>query len=195
MIVAKVGGSLFDLPHLGPALTRWVAEQPAPVLFVPGGGAFAEGVRQADRVHQLGEEASHWLAVRALTLSAHLLLHLLPDAELLDNPTWGELEQKRWDDPGRVFVLDPFEFFCRHDTVPHTWAVTTDSLAVAAAAAVNADKLVLLKSVEVGKGSWAEAAARGWVDEYFPTLAEKAEFPIEAVNFRAMAEAWFGPLM
>ena len=60
MIVAKVGGSLFDLPQLGPALARWAAEQPAPVLYVPGGGPFADVIRALDRVHDLGDEAAHW---------------------------------------------------------------------------------------------------------------------------------------
>lgn len=188
MIVAKVGGSLFDLPDLGPALARWAAEQPAPVLFVPGGGPFADAVRALDRVHHLGGEAAHWLAVRALSLSARLLVHLLPDAELLDNPTWGELAQKRWDTPGRVYVLDEFEFCRQHDTEPHTWGVTSDSLALSAALYVNADKLVLLKSIDIGDVTWAEAAARGWVDAHFPTLVRRAEFPVEAVNFREVAE-------
>lgn len=189
MIVAKVGGSLFDLPRLGESLARWADAQTAPVLFVPGGGPFADVIRALDRVHGLGDEASHWLAVRALSLSARVLVQLLPDAELLDNPTWGELAQKRWDTPGRVYVLDEFEFCRQHDTEPHTWGVTSDSLALAAALYVNADKLVLLKSVDISGVTWEEAAARGWVDAHFPKLVGRAEFPVEAVNFRAWAEA------
>lgn len=186
MIVAKVGGSLFDLPRLGEALARWAAGQAAPVLFVPGGGPFADVIRALDRVHELGEEASHWLAVRTLSVTARLLVHLLPDAELLDNPTWGELEQKKWDAPGRVYVLDEFEFFRQHDGVPHTWSVTSDSLALSAALRMNADRLVLLKSIDIGEVTWEEAAARGWVDGHFPMLVKRAKFPVEAVNFRAM---------
>lgn len=194
MIVAKVGGSLFNLPHLGLALARWAAGQSAPVLFVPGGGAFADVIRQADKVHRIGEEAAHWLAIRTLSVTARLLLHLLPGAELIAGPTRGELAQKRWGEPGHTFVLDCFEFFQRHDTVPHTWDVTTDSLALAAALHLDADRLVLLKSIDVEDVPWVVAAARGWVDRYFPTLAEKAEFPVTAVNLRALAEEWFGPL-
>jgi len=188
MIVAKVGGSLFDLPRLGESLARWAEEQPAPVLFVPGGGPFADVIRALDRVHELGEEASHWLAVRALSLNARLLVHLLPDAELLDNPTWGELEQKRWDAPSRVYVLDEFEFFRQHDSVPHTWSVTSDSLALSAALHMSADKLVLLKSIDIAGVTWSDAAARGWVDTHFPKLVRQAEFPVEAINFRVWME-------
>ena len=41
MIVVKVGGSLFGDVRTGPALKRWLADQSAPVLLIPGGGAFA----------------------------------------------------------------------------------------------------------------------------------------------------------
>lgn len=188
MLVAKVGGSLFDLPRLGEALTRWADACRGPVLFVPGGGGFADVVRQADQVHRLGEEAAHWLAVRTLSVTAHLLLHLLPTAELVDSPCRMELERKRKRDPKRLFVLDPFAFFSRHDTTPHTWAVTTDSLALAVAIHTDADELVLLKSTDVEDVPWVVAAGRGWVDAYFPQMVERAECRVRAVNFRAWAD-------
>ena len=60
----KVGGSLYDLPDLGPRLRRWLdAHAPREVIVAPGGGPFADVVRDLDRAHRLGEETSHWLAV------------------------------------------------------------------------------------------------------------------------------------
>src|SRR4051794_12217769 len=76
LIVAKVGGSLYDLPDLGARLKLWLGPLPR-VLLVPGGGAMADAVRRLDNVHGLGEEASHWLALRALELNAQFLSHLL----------------------------------------------------------------------------------------------------------------------
>jgi 5-(aminomethyl)-3-furanmethanol phosphate kinase len=170
VIVAKVGGSLYDDPRLGPALRRWVNEQPEPVLLVPGGGEFADAVRKLDAIHGLGEEAAHWIAVASLTPAAQFLRHLLPGAE----------------------VLDSLVFSTRHDLTPHTWAVTSDSLALAAAIHLKASKLVLLKSVDLPPGlSWAETAASGFVDAHFPTLAVGATLPIEAVNFRRWADFRF----
>lgn len=170
MIVAKVGGSLYDDPRLGPALRMWVAEQPVPVLLVPGGGEFADAVRKLDAVHGLGEEAAHWIAIRSLSVAGAFLGRIVLGVE----------------------VLDPFVFFTRHDLTPHTWAVTSDSLALAAAIHLKASKLVLLKSADLPPClSWAEAAPSGFVDAHFPTLAAGTPVPITAVNFRRWADFRF----
>ncbi|MCU0705111.1 MAG: hypothetical protein MUF18_14150 [Fimbriiglobus sp.] len=194
MIVAKVGGSLLDLPWLGDALTRWASQYREPVLLVPGGGAFTDVIRAADETHRLGEETAHWLALRTLTVTAHLLVRLLPDAEIVTSPSIIELEKNHRQHPQRLFVLDPFAFFQEHDTVPHTWAVTSDSLALAVALHTKAEQLLLLKSVDVEDVPWVVASARGWVDDYFPDLVERAECRISMVNFRALANEWYGPL-
>src|SRR5262245_8668077 len=78
VIVVKVGGSLFDHQRLGPGLREYLdALAPAEVLLVPGGGAVVDAVRELDRVHGLGEEASHWLALRALGGTAAFLEQLV----------------------------------------------------------------------------------------------------------------------
>src|SRR5262249_5729227 len=78
VIVVKVGGSLFDHPRLGPGLRAYLDSlAPAEVLLVPGGGDFADAVRKLDRIHGLGEEASHQLALRTLTITAAFLEQLL----------------------------------------------------------------------------------------------------------------------
>ena len=48
------------------------------VLFVPGGGPTADVIRDFDRIHQLGEEQAHWLALAALQLNADFLVSFYP---------------------------------------------------------------------------------------------------------------------
>ena len=107
-IVVKVGGSLFDLPGLGSRLVSWLETLPhSEVLLVAGGGVAADVVRQLDRCHGLGEETSHWLALRALSLTAHLLASLLQPhrpiavVERLDDGFCG-LARKGFADPRRL---------------------------------------------------------------------------------------------
>jgi aspartokinase-like uncharacterized kinase len=177
VIVVKVGGSLFDHPHLGPGLRQWLAELDAGrVLLVPGGGPVADAVRQLDAVHRLGEEAAHWLALRSLDVAAELLWHLaLPSGS-------------------RLTVLDCLAFAtedeARPGALPHTWAVTTDSLAARAAVVSGASRLILLKSTDIPPGTpWDEAARCGWVDPHFPKVVAGQGLRVEAVNFRQWLEA------
>jgi aspartokinase-like uncharacterized kinase len=167
VIVVKVGGSLFGDARFGPALKRWIADQTAPVLLIPGGGAFADVVRDADRIHSLGEEASHWLALRSLSVSGALLKELIRP---LDTP-----------------ILDCFDYFRDRDSLPHSWDVTTDTLALKVALDLGATELILLKSTEnPAPGDWKRASELGFVDPYFPSLVAETPFPIRSVNFRGL---------
>lgn len=184
MIVVKVGGSLYDWPGLGPALRVFVAAlDPVPVLLVPGGGDFADAVRKLHSVHGLTEEQSHWLALESLWAPAGLLHRLLPVADPM--AVMPEIALT-----GRVNLLDPHGF-CRlgASDLPHSWEVTTDSIAARAAVVWKATRLILLKSVNVPPDTpWDEAAARGWVDGYFTRALAGFAGRVEAVNLRTWGE-------
>ena len=80
--VIKLGGSLLEYGDLVGELRRWLAAQsPAQNLLVVGGGAMADAVRRADRLHGLGETAAHWLCVRAMGVNSRLIAALLPEAD------------------------------------------------------------------------------------------------------------------
>jgi aspartokinase-like uncharacterized kinase len=185
-VVVKVGGSLYDLPDLGPRLRDWLDRlDAARVLLVPGGGATANVVRAFDRLHALGEEASHWLALRALTVNAHFLQALLPDAAVVAQPCGG----------GPLAVLDAHAFVRvdegRPGCLPHCWEVTSDAVAARAAVVGRAERLILLKSVPVPEGmAWDEAARRGLVDAWFARALAQAPgtLAVSGVNFRAGTE-------
>ncbi len=174
MMVVKVGGSLFDHPKLGQALAKWLYIQPETTVFlVAGGGRFAEAVREMDRIHALGEEASHWAALASLAASAAVLKTMLGMYEI----------------PKRLEIIDCLEFARNDDdnlmSLPHTWRVTTDSIAARISMTHGCQRLVLLKSLDVPNDtSWEVAAKNGWVDDYFQTIARLATFKIETVNFR-----------
>jgi aspartokinase-like uncharacterized kinase len=189
-LAVKVGGSLFDLPHFGTRLRAWLDQfcsLGTPLLLVPGGGATADVIRRLDQIHALGEEQAHWLALRALTLNAHFLASLLPDAAVTgDVAACAPLWQRQ-----RPAVLDGHAFAeadeKRPERLPHRWAVTSDSLAVRAADVAEARQLILLKSVTIPPGlDWTEASRAGFVDGYFAeALSRRATaFEVRAVNLR-----------
>jgi aspartokinase-like uncharacterized kinase len=186
--VVKVGGSLFDCPGLGERLSLWLkALGRRQVILTAGGGNAAEMVRNMDRLHGLGEERSHNLALRSLTFTAHLLVELLPG-----RPKFAVVEhlsqcQELWQQDG-VPILDLGSFARDDDAsperLPHCWAVTSDSLAARVAVVAQARELVLLKSATIPQEmSWDEASRLGYLDEYFPNVARGLR--IRAVNLRA----------
>lgn len=180
LTVVKVGGSLYDLPDLGPRLVCCLREL-KPVLMVPGGGASADVVRAWDRQHGLGEEAAHWLALRSLSLNAQLLAQLLPGVPVVQNVN----EDQPW------AILDAYEFSRADEgqagALPHLWDVTSDALAARVAVVARARRLLLLKSTDIPPDiDWAEAGARNLVDRWFARALRGADgrMQVQGVNFR-----------
>jgi aspartokinase-like uncharacterized kinase len=187
-VIVKVGGSLFDLPDLGVRLEAWLKTlHRREIILVPGGGAVADAVREMDKIHGLAEEASHWLALRALHLTAHLLLKLAPTTLSLVILLDSRLRSATWAQ-GKTPVIDPLAFAGDDEghpgALPHRWDVTSDSLAARVVEVLEAEELVLLKSVTIPPAlDWAEASRRGFVDAYFPTMIARG-VKARAVNLR-----------
>jgi aspartokinase-like uncharacterized kinase len=187
-MIVKVGGSLYDLPDLAEHLRRWLdGHAGMRPLLVPGGGATADVVRSFHRTHGLGEEACHWLALRALSLNAYFLADLVGRAAVVEQ--WDACPSV-WAD-GRLPVLDLHAFALQDEhhggRLPHCWAVTSDALAARVAVVAGARDLVLLKSISIPADiSWEEAGRRGFVDAAFAgVLRTAAQLEVRAVNFRA----------
>lgn len=178
--IVKVGGSLYQLPDLATRLATWLRTLDAPrVVLVPGGGAAADVIRHYDRLHRLGDEAAHWLALRMLTVNAAILQGLLPQAVITATPLTEE----------RLAILDMHAFARGDDRLPgrlpHCWEVTSDSLAVRVAQVSKASRLTMLKSIAWEGDDWSAAAAAGIVDPFFPeALKHCPDLRVETVNFR-----------
>lgn len=179
--VVKVGCSLFERPDLQAQLFAWLAAQPPALqLFVAGGGELADSIRNWDARFQLGEAISHSMCVRALSITARALAHILDGATLLGD--WNSV--RGWVAAAcqeSAAVLDVWEFLRKTEPkappepLPHTWQVTTDSIAARVAEVLGADELVLLKArpAPAAADDFAALAEHGYVDEYFPTIAPR----------------------
>ena len=147
-IVVNVGGGLLAFPgHLDAVLAALAdAASTSRVLIVPGGGPFADAVRAVDRELTLSDDAAHWMAVLAMDQYAHLLVSRLRSAGLaLDAAEIAaELDQ------GRLPVLAPSRWLRDADPLPHSWDVTSDSIAAWVAGEVGARRLVLVKPPGAG---------------------------------------------
>ncbi|MFK7819900.1 MAG: hypothetical protein AB8G99_14355, partial [Planctomycetaceae bacterium] len=141
--VIKVGGSLFDLPDLADRLAILLRQLSGErVVFVSGGGAAADTVRELQPVHQLSDAAAHRIAMESLRVGEQLLFELLPNARFL----------KTADDCSTVAIArspELIESAVLNDTLRprEDWSFTSDSIAALIAQIVGAEKLILLKSI------------------------------------------------
>lgn len=142
--LVKVGGSLYHQPELRGLGAAWAAlGAKYPLLFLPGGGPFANGVRVAGERFALSDDAAHWMAILAMDQYAYLLADLVPGAALVNDLAGAAVAAGR----GQVAILAPSALLRRADPLPHSWEVTSDSLAAWLAGCNGIELLVLLKSV------------------------------------------------
>ena len=173
----KVGGSLLDWPQLGPQLRAWLAAYPDDDnLLIAGGGPAADWVREAQRQHGLSNRAAHWLAIRAMQLSAGVLAELVPQSIVC-----GHLAELTVSPPrGRIVILDVLNVLQQEAStaadhaLPASWDVTSDSIAAHLARATGADELVLIKSALPQASTLAAAAEEGYIDRWLPHCWQRA---------------------
>ena len=167
-VAVKLGGSLANSPDL-PA---WIAALDAcrlPLIIVPGGGAFADTVRDMQKKMRFDDEAAHHMALVAMQQYGIALAALWPRLAGVATPA----AIRRALRLGQVACWNPTGMV-RDAALPKSWDVTSDTLAAWLAAQFNADRLILIKSVDVPNGAettLAELAAANLVDPLFPHYA------------------------
>jgi aspartokinase-like uncharacterized kinase len=147
LTVVKVGGGLAraagdaTLAALCEAIGD--AARDEALLVVPGGGGFADVVRDHDRRFGLRDATAHRLAILAMDQFGGVLADLIPGAIAV-----ARLDAaRRGAEAGRAAVLLPAALVLREAPLPTSWEVTSDSIAAWVAGAAGAGRLVLVKAV------------------------------------------------
>jgi aspartokinase-like uncharacterized kinase len=170
-VVVKVGGGLLSQPcHLDTLLaTVCAAARDHRLVIVPGGGPFADTVRDVDQQVKLSDAAAHWMAVLGMDQYAHLIVSHLDEALIVETP----LEIIKALEGGRVPVLAPSRWLRTADPLPHSWDVTSDSIAAWVAGQLGTNRLVLVKPPGVGAQARHEL-----VDAYFERALPSSVKPV-----------------
>jgi aspartokinase-like uncharacterized kinase len=146
--VVKIGGGLLAHATLyETALAAVAAASTARrLLVVPGGGPFADAVRDVDRRLPIADDAAHWMAVLGMDQHAHLLASRIPGATIVEDRAAITTALAAPAGGGRrIPVLAPYRWLREADPLRHTWDVTSDSIAAWVAGQVMAERLVLIK--------------------------------------------------
>ena len=163
--VVKIGGSLLGSPELARWLALFAKFSDGNIIIVPGGGVFADAVREAQKLSKITDKCAHKLAVLAMDQFGLLLANMNP--LLVTARTEMEIDERSWQH--RCVVWLPSQMVLAEDNIPQNWDVTSDSIAAWLAEKLNAQQLVLVKS---DKPQGAELCVRmmakdGLVDKAF----------------------------
>jgi aspartokinase-like uncharacterized kinase len=180
MWVVKIGGSLLGSPELERWLDIFVKFSDGKVIIVPGGGVFADAVREAQKISSISDEAAHKLALLAMDQFGHLLHSLNP--KLATASTELEIDERTWQH--RAIVWLPSHMVLGDDHIPKNWDVTSDSIAAWLAEKLHATHLILLKSDKPNESKLCLKAItnNGLVDFEFQNFVRNKLFSTWLVN-------------
>lgn len=115
MIIIKLGGSLIQSARrIMRELRDYTNSTGESILIVPGGSIFADTVRKINP----SQEAAHWMAILAMEQYGYYLADGT-DVKLTD----------RVENTNETFILLPYNLLKNNDELPHTWDVTSDTIA------------------------------------------------------------------
>jgi aspartokinase-like uncharacterized kinase len=174
MWVIKVGGSLLGSPELERWLEIFVKFSDGHIIIVPGGGVFADAVRESQKVSKISDACAHRLAVLAMDQFGLLLANMNPGLAIARTPM--EIDERTWQH--RAIVWLPSTMVLADDSIPKTWDVTSDSIAAWLAEKLDAKYLILLKSDKPDKTELClkMMTKDGVVDEAFSDYVSNKAF-------------------
>lgn len=176
LTVVKLGGS----HALSPLLRGWldaIGRAAGSVVVVPGGGPFADAVRGAQPVMGFDDDAAHDMAMMAMAQYGRALTGVADGFVYADT-----LDAVR--DVvacGGVPVWSPWPGLRDHPDIPRSWDVTSDSLAVWLAGALDVRRVVLIKHRAAGGDDLVDAA--------FPRFAARFSGDVVVVGPDDLASA------
>ncbi|RZF27827.1 aspartate kinase [Paraburkholderia sp. UYCP14C] len=179
MWVVKIGGSLSH----DPALRHWLSELcevgGGRVVIVPGGGDFADKVRQYQGEWNFDDLAAHNMCLLAMTQYALLMQGVSPELVIASS----EAKIRRTLRDGHVAVWVPTALMRDTPDAMSNWDTTSDSLAAWLSTMLNAERLVVVKSCPIAADDPLETlAASGVVDRKFVDYVSDANYVVELLD-------------
>jgi len=164
LTVIKLGGSHAFAPHLADWIEA-IARLAGRIVLVPGGGPFADAVRDAQTRMGFDDGAAHHMALLAMeqygcALASGRKQFSLADSRAAIDRALISKQVPVWLPTRTVLASE----------IPASWDVTSDSLAAWLAEKIGARRLLLVKHGQPSGGTARvpELVARGIVDAAFP---------------------------
>jgi len=141
--VIKIGGSLtYSVKPLLNTLKSFSSRENR-ILVIPGGGMFAEVVRDLDRKIKLSNRASHRMALMAMDMTG-IYFSDLSHIKTVDNLYDAKVTLLE----SNIAILLPSKVVLSTDELPHSWEVTSDSIALYIAKLLKLKRVIIATDVD-----------------------------------------------
>jgi hypothetical protein len=142
----KIGGSLALHPQKLRSLCAKLSETSKKhrLIVVPGGGEFADTVRNLDKRFSLSPAVAHRMAILGMDQYGLMLSNLIPNSRLAT--TLNDLQKTM--DSGRLTVFLPSASLVAEDALKNSWDVTSDSITVFIALKLHSARVILATDVD-----------------------------------------------
>ena len=196
--VIKVGGSLAGNPATLKALCIRLSEiaKKHSIIVVPGGGKFADAVREFDQRYALSADAAHKMAILGMDQFGLLLSQVIPNS----CTTYSFSDAKQLSEGKALPIFLPSRLMFQENPLEASWDVTSDSIAAYVASQLHADKVILVTDVDgvfksdpkkhsdtkliprLSASELLALAQRTSVDKFLPKLILKTHLDCYVVN-------------
>jgi len=172
MWVIKIGGSLQHAVDLPEFLSGLVEHAAGRAVIVPGGGEFADQVRQLQTEMNLDDVTAHRMALRAMEQYGTLLLSYNSNLVPARTPE----EVIRLSAGRKIPVWFPYDMVADNPSIPADWDVTSDSLALWFADQMQSRHLIMVKATFPATENYSaqSLAQLGFLDKAYVAMAKRS---------------------
>lgn len=180
MIIIKLGGSLAKSGGLIDCLNTVENKyRGRAAVIVPGGGAFADQVRLAQRRWRFDDNTAHQMALLSMQQMALMFKGLKPHFAIAG--TIPAIRNRISRQNTVIWSPDPVQL--ERAGIKAGWEVTSDSLSAWLANTLSADELILVKSATIDAGhNLAEFTRQHVVDKAFCDYVAGSAYKITIIN-------------
>lgn len=142
MWVIKIGGSWIKNANLKKLVKLLANIKNQNLIIVPGGGIFADAVREASKLNNLSEHKSHFLALKSTEIFGHMIKSF--EQKIHVTKSIDSFKVKNLWLPSKILKNEK--------NFKKNWESTSDSVATWLYSKIFASGLIFVKSISLGTG-------------------------------------------
>ncbi|MFX1389716.1 MAG: hypothetical protein ACFE9Z_06625 [Promethearchaeota archaeon] len=145
--IFKIGGKILEnIENLNSTISQFkqlnIEKLLNKIILIPGGGSFANFIRKVYSELKFTEEIAHWMGIISMNYNGLELKNKFPELDIIEN--FNKLKKS----DKSIIVFLPYEFLKEQDKLPHSWDVTSDSIAILLAKELGLKECFLIKDVD-----------------------------------------------